>query len=80
MYRVNIRKIGKVEKFINMVEKCRGRVYLGLPNQTLCDLKQNRAALQMLHMVNPNDLGLELFLTDTQDSYDFMSYMMCAGA
>ncbi|MBD5517649.1 MAG: hypothetical protein HDR07_03855 [Lachnospiraceae bacterium] len=80
MYNVNIRKIGKVENFINMVEKCRGRVYLGLPNQTMCDLKQNKDALQMLYMINPNELWLDLFLTDVQDSYDFMSYIMGAGA
>ncbi len=80
MYRVNIKKIGKVENFINMIEKCRGQVYLQLPNQTFCDLKQNKEALQMLYMVNPSELWLELFLTDAQDSYDFMSYMIGAGA
>ncbi len=80
MYRVNIRKIGKVEKFIEKVEKCRGSVYLGLPNQTFCDLKKNKDALQMLYMINPKEIWLELYLTDAQDSYDFMSYIMGVGA
>lgn len=76
MYKVNIRKIGNVEKFINMVRGSRGDVYLELPNQELCDLKQNEDALQMLRMVNPREFWLDFFLTDMQDSYDFMAYMM----
>ena len=80
MYRINIRKMGNVAKFINMVKNSRGNVYLELPNQMLCDLKQNEAALQMLYMINPKEFWLELFLTDTQDSSDLMTYMIGAGA
>ena len=80
MYRINIRKMGNVAKFINMVKNSRGNVYLELPNQMLCDLKQNEAALHMLYMINPKEFWLELFLTDKQDSYDFMTYMIGAGA
>lgn len=80
MYKVNIRKMGNVEKFISMVEGCRGHIYLELPNQTFCDLKQNKDALQLLRMVNPKEFWLDFFLTDARDSYDFMSYMVGAGA
>ena len=80
MYRINIRKMGNIETFINMVKNSRGNIYLELPNQMLCDLKQNEEALQMLYMINPNEFWLELFLTDQQDSYDFMRYMVGAGA
>ena len=47
-----------------MVKNSRGNIYLELPNQMLCDLKQNEEALQMLYMINPRELWLELFLTD----------------
>lgn len=80
MYRINIRRVGNVDKFISMVKKSRGSIYLELPNQMLCDLKQNEEALQMLYMINPKELWLELFLTNQQDSHDFMNYMVSAGA
>lgn len=80
MYKVNIRKIKNTEKFIQMVENSCGNVFLKLPDETLCDLKQNKEALQMLWMVNPEEIWLDLFLTDSQDSYNFMAYMVGAGA
>lgn len=80
MYRINIRRVGNVDKFISMVKNSRGSIYLELPNQMLCDLKQNEEALQMLYMINPKELWLELFLTNQQDSHDFMNYMVSAGA
>lgn len=80
MYKVNIRTIKNTEKFINMVKESRGHVFLELPNEAPCDLKQNAAALQMLRMINPGEVWLDLFLTDAQDSYNFMAYMVGAGA
>ncbi|MDE5716230.1 MAG: hypothetical protein K2I53_01200 [Lachnospiraceae bacterium] len=80
MYKVNIRTIKNTEKFIQMVESSRGHVFLQLPNEMLCDLKQNTEALQMLRMISPGELWLDLFLTDLQDSYNFMAYMVGAGA
>lgn len=52
MYKVNIRTIKNTEKFIQMVENSCGRVFLELPNETLCDLKQNTAVLQMLSLIH----------------------------
>lgn len=80
MYKVNIRRIKNTEKFIQLVKNSHGHVFLELPDETLCDLKQNEAVLQMLRMVNPGELWLDLFLTDSQDSYNFMAYMVGAGA
>ncbi|MDE6604231.1 MAG: hypothetical protein K2K90_19185 [Lachnospiraceae bacterium] len=80
MYKVNIRTIKNTERFIRMVENSRGAVFLQLPDETLCDLKQNAAALQMLRMIHPGEFWLDLFLTDVQDSYNFMAYMVGAGA
>lgn len=80
MNKVTIRRIKNTEKFIQMVENSRGHVFLKLPNEEYCDLKQNRDALQMLRMVNPEEVWLDLFLTNDQDSYSFMAYMVGAGA
>lgn len=80
MNKVTIRKMKNTEKFIRMVEDSRGNVFLKLPNETYCDLKTNGDALQMLRMVNPEEVWLDLFLTDEQDSYNFMAYMVGAGA
>ncbi len=80
MYKVNIRTIKNTDKFIQMVENSHGSVFLEMPNETLCDLKQNAAVLQMLRMINPKELWLDLYLTDVQDSYSFMAYMVGAGA
>ena len=63
MYKIKIRKRGNIERFINMVKNSRGNIYLELPNQMLCDLKQNEEALQMLYMINPREFWLELFQT-----------------
>lgn len=79
MYKVNVRKLGNVERFIGMVEQSRGSVYLVLPNKELCDLKRNSEACQMLYMINPKEIWLDLLLTDVQDGYQIMEYMMNAS-
>lgn len=80
MKKLTIRRIKNTDKFIQMVRNSRGHVFLKLPNETYCDLKQNEEALQMIRMINPGEVWLDLFLTDDQDSYDFMAYMVGAGA
>lgn len=80
MYKVNLKRIRNTEKFISMVENSNGSVFLKLPNETLCDLKRNAEALQMFKMMKPGDMELDLLLTDSQDSLEFLSYMVGAGA
>lgn len=80
MYKVNFKRIRNTEKFISMVENSKGSVFLRLPNETLCDLKRNAEALQMFKMMRPGEMELDLLLTDAQDSYEFLSYMVGAGA
>ena len=45
--------IPDMERFLRIVEDSRGKVLLHLPDKTLCDLKRDSTAVQLLRMVCP---------------------------
>ena len=71
--------ISDMEKFLEKVNSCHGDVLLHLPDDTVCNLKEDHTALQMLRMMKLNGKGLNLSLTDVRDFPIMMNYMMSAA-
>ena len=71
--------ISDMEKFLEKVNSCHGDVLLHLPDDTVCNLKEDHTALQMLRMMKINGKGLNLTLTDVRDFPIMMNYMMNAA-
>ena len=71
--------ISDMEKFLEKVNSCHGDVLLHLPDGTVCNLKEDHTALQMLRMMKINGKGLNLTLTDVRDFPIMMNYMMSAA-
>ena len=71
--------ISDMEKFLEKVNSCHGDVLLHLPDDPVCNLKEDHTALQMLRMMKLNGKGLNLTLTDVRDFPIMMNYMMSAA-
>ena len=71
--------ISDMEKFLEKVNSCHGDVLLHLPDDTVCNLKEDHTALQMLLMMKINGKGRNLTLTDVRDFPIMMNYMMSAA-
>jgi len=76
---LKIMLISDMEKFLNKVNQCEGEVLLHLPDETLCDLKKDHTAVQMLKMMKENHSELDLTLTEPRDYALMMGYMMQAA-
>ncbi len=76
---LRIMLISDMEKFLEKVNLCRGDVLLHLPDDTLCDLKKDHTAKQMLMMLNSTSSELDLTLTDPRDYAIMMNFMMNAA-
>ena len=76
---LKIMLISDMEKFLEKVNSCQGDVLLHLPDGTVCNLKEDHTALQMLRMMKINGKGLNLTLTDVRDFPIMMNYMMSAA-
>ena len=77
---LKIMKINDVDSFMEKVHDCRGEVNLHLPDGTVCDLKSDNTATQILRMLHTIDHELDITLTDPSDCVPIMRYMMCAAA
>ena len=71
--------IPDMEKFIEKIQNCQGEVMLHLPDQSVCDLKNDHTALQMLKMLKNNQNELDISLTDPRDYPVLINYMMRAA-
>ena len=77
---IKIMKIGNMDEFLKNVQKCEGDVNLHLPDGTLCDLKRDHTATQILSMLHSSDRELDISVTNPSDCAQIMRYMMCAAA
>ena len=76
---LKIMLISDMEKFLNKINQCEGDVLLHLPDDTVCDLKKDHTAIQMLKMMDTNHSELDLTLTEPRDYAIMMGYMMQAA-
>ena len=71
--------IPNMERFLSLIEESHGKVILHLPDDTQCDLKQDRTARQLIRTMNPGRDGLCISLTDPDDTPAFIDYMISAA-
>ena len=76
---LKIMLISDMEKFLEKVQSCQGDVLLHLPDDTVCNLKEDHTAIQMLKMMQLDGKGLNLSLTDVRDYPIMVNYMMNAA-
>ena len=77
---IKIMKISNMDKFLENVRMCEGEVNLHLPDGTVCDLKTDHTAAQILTMLHSTDRELDISLTNPHDYAPIMRFMMCAAA
>ena len=77
---IKIMLIPDMDKFIEKVENCSGDVMLSLPDGSECNLKTDRAALQVVKMLHSDNEELSLRLTDPADCVSIMNFMMQPAA
>ena len=76
---LKIMLISDMEKFLEKVNNCHGDVLLHLPDDTVCNLKEDHTALQLLRMMKLNGKGLNISLIDVRDYPIMMNYLMNAA-
>ena len=63
-------------RFADVVNRCKGNVYLELPDQTRLNLKEDRSVLHLLRYMPAVQSAWRLNLTDQTDLPLVMRYMM----
>ena len=71
--------IPDMERFLEKVQDCQGEVLLRLPDESVCDLKKDHTAVEMIKMLKNNENALDISLTDPRDYPIFLDYMMRAA-
>ncbi len=77
--KLNLMSIGNVERFFEIVEKCQGAVMLHLADCSLCDLKKNPLARQLLEPGTKKQNPMSLQLSCPADFPLLLQYMMEAA-
>lgn len=67
-------------KFLDLVEMSQGDVTLHLPEGGQLNLKQGRAAQELVRTMSPGQSGLHITLSNRADTPAYIRYMMEAGA
>lgn len=68
------------ERFLHQVAQSRGNVYLHFKDGSVCDIKHDRSAANILQMMDfaPTD-GISISVEDPADVTGFLHYMLEAG-
>lgn len=73
---LKIFSIPNIEKLTNLIEKSCGNVFLRLSDNSLRNLKNDQAAAAFLQQEADNCHGVEIHLSDSADSFAFLSFVM----
>lgn len=76
---VKIKRIPDMDRFLNLVQNCKGDALLQLPDDTVCNLKEDHIAIQMLKMLKTDDNEVDICFTNEQDFPLVLSYLMGAA-
>ncbi len=68
--------IPNMERFLSLVAHSRGKVMLYLPDNTRCDLKEDRTARQVMQAMAPGRDGIRISLSDPGDVSAFVNFMI----
>jgi hypothetical protein len=74
-----IQWIPDMRRFLSLVQECRGPVGLCLADGTVCDLKSDPVASQLLLFVQPPQTKLRLRVPDPCDRDRFLRYLLESG-
>ncbi len=74
-----IMNFSDIGRLADVIGRCKGDVFLNLPDRTRFNLKQNRDVLQLLRYMQPSEAALELSISDKGDLPIIIGYMMEAG-
>lgn len=67
------------ERFLELAARSCGEVLLHLPDGSLCDLKRDHTARQLLKTLRPGREGLQISLSDRGDAPAFLRYLQEAA-
>ena len=77
---IKIMNVSNMDEFLEKVNMCEGNVNLHLPDGTVCDLKSDHTAAQILSLLHTVNHELDISLTNPHDFVPIMRYMMCPAA
>ena len=74
-----IMMLPSAERFLELTDQSCGEVLLHLPDGSLCDLKRNHTARQLLRTLRPGQGGLQISLSERSDAPAFLHYLQEAA-
>lgn len=72
---IQLMQMPDAERFIDVVNQSRGDVFVQLPDSSLCNLKTDHSAQQLIKLLNPQKADLSIILSDPDDVPAFFRYM-----
>lgn len=73
---INLNSLIITEKFYKILDQCKGSVLLPLPDGTVCDLRKDSTALQILKMADLSQKPVNIQISSSQDFSLFLTYML----
>lgn len=68
-------RMPNMNRFLEVVERSAGHVFLHLPDDSLVDVKEDHTAQQMLRAMDLGRTGLRFSLSESSDLPQFLRFM-----